>query len=76
MKKKNCQYDNSFERNGTIVFAMLMIGNALGVIFQLISGRILNDVTLYADLNALLSLYTILIWPMAVITFIVTKYIS
>lgn len=68
--------DRSFEKDSVLIFCMMMLGNLCGVIFQLISGRILQSTSLYADLNALFSFYTILIWPASVITFVVTRYIT
>ena len=68
--------ENSFEKDSILIFCMMMLGNVFGVLFQLLSGRVLKSIDLYADLNVLFSFYTILIWPASVITYIVTRYVS
>lgn len=68
--------NNEFEKNGVSAFSILMLGNILGAMFQILSGRILNNLKMYGDLNTLLSVYTLTIWPTTVITFIVARYVA
>lgn len=71
MKK---QKDNRFEYNSLIVFSLSMIANVLGMIFQALVGRLLNDVSLFADLQSIMSLFNILVLPTTVASGVVTRY--
>lgn len=68
--------DTELERNSMISFSLIMVSNLLSAVFQIISGKCLNDVELYGELNAIFSLYNILVIPNAIFAFIVSKYMA
>ena len=74
MKKQ--EIDTELERNSMISFSLIMISNLLSAVFQIISGKCLDDVQLYGELNAIFSLYNILVIPNAIFAFIVSKYMA
>ena len=51
--------DNSFEKQGIIIFAMSLFASGLNYLFQIVSGRILDPVS-YGELNSLFSVINIL----------------
>ncbi len=67
---------HTLEINGIIVFLLSMLANVLGALFQLLASHIINDETLFAELNAVLSLFNILALPSTVAGCVITKYIS
>ena len=59
-KTKNMtKKDNSFEKQGIIIFAMSLFASGLNYLFQIVSGRILDPVS-YGELNSLFSVINIL----------------
>ena len=38
--------ENSFEKDSILIFCMMMLGNVFGVLFQLLSGRVLKSIDL------------------------------
>ena len=67
---------DNLEFGSAIVFALSSLANVLGAIFQIVAGRILNSTILYADLNVLSSLYTILMLPATMIGMVIAKYVA
>lgn len=64
---------HSFEVNSIIVLILTVIANVLGVVFQSLSGHLLNDTKLYADLNAVMALFNILVLPTTVASYFISK---
>ena len=59
-KTKNMtKKDNSFEKQGIIIFAMSLFASGLNYLFQIVSGRILDPVS-YGELISLFSVINIL----------------
>ena len=50
---------NSIIKSNIVALTMAVFGNLLGVIFQLLSGRLIKDQMVFSDLNAVLSLNVI-----------------
>lgn len=65
-----------YEKESLTLFALIMLCNVINYFFQIIVGRILNDVSDYGTMNALLSVLNIVSLPVAVIAMVVTKYIA
>ena len=57
----------------TVAFLIIMFTNVLGAIFQVITGKSLNNVEEYGILNTLLSTFTILAIPATIITYVIIK---
>lgn len=68
--------DNEFENKSIIVFFLSMIANVMGVIFQSLSGHLLEDISLFADLNSVMALFNILVLPTTIASCTIAKYSS
>lgn len=64
------------ERKSVVVFVLNMFANFLGVIFQSLAGHVLDDSTVFADLNATLALINILILPTTISSCFVAKFVA
>lgn len=65
---------NSLELNSIIVFILTMMASVLGVLFQSLAGHFLEDTDLYADLNAVMALFNILVLPTTASSCLISKY--
>lgn len=65
---------DSLEANSMIVLALTMCANVLGVLFQSLAGHLLQDTGLFADLNAVMALFNILVLPTTVSSCLIAKY--
>lgn len=68
--------NREFEKGSIILFVLMMACNIMNYFFQIILGRLLNDVVQYGTMNALLSVLNIVSLPVAVIALIVSKYVA
>ena len=64
----------SFEANSIIVFTLTMLASVLGILFQSLSGHLLGDTQLFADLNAAMALFNVLVLPTTVACCLIAKY--
>ena len=64
---------NSIIKSNIVALTMAVFGNLLGVIFQLLSGRLIKDQMVFSDLNAVLSLNVILTFPLGIVSYMVAK---
>lgn len=65
---------DSLEANSIIVLVLTMCANVLGVLFQSLAGHLLGDTQLFADLNAVMALFNILVLPTTVSSCLIAKY--
>lgn len=65
-----------FEKKSLTVFILTMIANAMGMLFQVLAGHIIDDVSLFADLNVVMALLNILVLPTTVLSCFIVKYIA
>lgn len=63
-----------FEIKSLIVFTLSMIANVMGVIFQSLAGHLLNDTKMFAELNAVMALFNILVLPTTIASCFIVKY--
>lgn len=74
-KKSNKKISqNSFEVNSIIILVLTMLANILGVVFQSLAGHLLQDTQLFADLNAVMALFNVLVLPTTVSSCLITRY--
>ena len=73
MKDKVRNYE--FEKHSSILFILMMIANIINYIFQIVTGR-LFDVTIYGELNTLISIFTLVSLPATALNLLVSKYIA
>ncbi len=64
---------NGIIKSNIVSLTMAVFGNLLGVIFQLLSGRLIKDQMVFSDLNAVLSLNIILTFPLGIVSYMVAK---
>lgn len=64
----------SFEANNIIVLILTMLANVLGAVFQSLAGHLFQDTQLFADLNAVMALFNILVLPTTVSSCLIAKY--
>ena len=67
---------NNIIKSNIVALIMTVFSNLLGVIFQLLSGRLIKDHMVFSDLNAVLSLNTILTFPLGIVSYMVAKVIA
>lgn len=68
--------NNSFERNGLILFVLTMSANFCNYLFQILSAKILNDVDLYGEINVLISVLTMLLVVNTILVMVTSKFIA
>lgn len=74
-KKSKIRFlQDSFEVNSIIVLVLTMLANVLGVVFQSLAGHLFQDTQLFADLNAIMALFNILVLPTTVASCLIAKY--
>lgn len=74
-KKSNKKISqNSFEVNSIIILVLTMLANILGVVFQSLAGHLLQDTQLFADLNAVMALFNVLVLPTTVSSCLIARY--
>lgn len=64
---------NGIIKSNIVSLTMAVFGNLLGVIFQLLSGRLIKDQMVFSDLNAVLSLNIILTFPLGIVSYMVQR---
>ncbi|MFT3982368.1 MAG: oligosaccharide flippase family protein [Lachnospiraceae bacterium] len=68
------QKSKDFEKGSLVLFVFIMACNIINYFFQIVTGRLLDDVILYGTMNAMLSVLNLVSLPVAVITLVVSKY--
>lgn len=64
-----------FEKNSSILFALMMLANVVNYLFQIVTGRLL-DVDSYGELNTMISIFTLIALPATVLNLVVSKFVT
>ncbi len=72
MEKKE-KFTIDLEKNSLILFFIMMIGNVLNYVFQIVMGKLLSTSD-FGTVNALLSLCTVLSTPALIVTVVSSKF--
>lgn len=64
-----------FEKNSSILFALMMLANVVNYLFQIVTGRLL-DVDSYGELNTMISIFTLIALPSTVLNLVVSKFVT